>query len=113
LACVTPGKRSVALEAFARALRALPGILAENGGLDAAELVAQLRAAHHRGEHSAGLDLQNATIADVRALGIVECCRAKLRVLTSATEAAEMILRVDDIIRSAPRKREADPRMMH
>merc|ERR1740138_1153366 len=102
----TPGKKALAMEAFARALRQLPRIVADNGGYDSSELVTQLRAAHAEGKKTAGLDMYNGTIADMEALGIRESFKSKLQVLTSASEAAEMILRVDDIIKCAPRQRE-------
>ena len=97
------GRRSLA---FAKALLQMPTIIADNGGYDAAELVTQLRAAHASGKKSFGLNMTNGTIADMGDLGIMESHKSKLQVVTSAAEAAEMILRVDDIIKSAPRQRE-------
>lgn len=73
--------------------------------------MAQLRAAHHKGDNKAGLDMERGVVADVSRLGITESFKVKAAVLRSAAEAAEMVLRVDSIIRSAPRQREADPRM--
>ena len=102
----TPGKKALAMEAFARALRQLPTIVADNGGYDSAELVTQLRAAHASGKSTYGLDMYNGTIGCMRELGIMESFKSKLQVLLSASEAAEMILRVDDIIQCAPRQRE-------
>jgi len=102
---VVPGKRQLAMEAFARALRQLPTIVADNAGLDSAELVAQLRAAHHEGKTTAGIDIVTGAVGDMRELGIVEALKLKTHVLLSASEAAEMILRVDDIIKCAPRAR--------
>ena len=102
----TPGKKALAMEGFARALRALPAIIADNGGFDASELVTRLRAAHARGQDTAGLDMVKGDVADMTELGIRESFKSKLHVLVSAAEAAEMILRVDDIVRCAPRKRE-------
>jgi T-complex protein 1 subunit beta len=55
--------------------------------------------------------MKQGIVGDVLALGILESLKVKRAVVLSAAEAAEMILRVDDIIRAAPRKREADPRM--
>lgn len=100
-----PGKKALAMEAFARALRQLPSIIADNGGYDSAELVTQLRAAHHAGQTTAGLDMSTGTIGDMDVLGVREAYKSKKQVLFSAAEAAEMILRVDDIIKSAPRQR--------
>jgi len=111
LAAGTPGKVAMAIASFASALRSIPIIIADNAGYDSSELVAQLKAAHHNGEHTMGLDMENGTIADISKLGITESFKVKSRVVTSAAEAAEMILRVDEIVRSAPRPREQDPRL--
>lgn len=102
----TPGKKALAIEAFARALRMIPTILADNAGYDSSELISQLRAAHYEGDKYAGLDMQNGTIGNIKELGIVESFKVKRNILLSASEAAEMIVRVDDIIKSAPRQRE-------
>ncbi|KAJ3016160.1 T-complex protein 1 subunit beta [Thoreauomyces humboldtii] len=99
----TPGKKAIACEAFAKALRQLPTILADNAGYDSAELVAQLRASHHEGNATHGLNMDEGIVGDMRALGITESFKLKKQVLLSASEAAELILRVDDIIRCAPR----------
>jgi T-complex protein 1 subunit beta len=104
----TPGKAALAMEAFARALRQLPATIADNAGLDSSELVTQLRAAHAAGNKSAGLDIMTGKVGDMWELGIREAYKSKLQVLVSAAEAAEMILRVDDIIKCAPRKREQE-----
>ncbi|KAI3626490.1 hypothetical protein CBS9595_001851 [Malassezia furfur] len=103
----TPGKKALAVEAFARALRQLPTILADNAGLDSADLVAQLRAAHHDGKHDTGLDLNKGELASMVTLGVTESYKLKRQVVVSASEAAEMIMRVDDILKAAPRRREA------
>lgn len=108
LARNTPGKQSIAIEGFAHALRALPGIIADNAGYDAAELVSKLRAAHAAGDSTAGLDIDRGTVGNMRKLGITESFKLKRQMLASATEGAEMIIRVDDIIKAAPRERE-DP----
>lgn len=102
----TPGKKAIAMASFAKALLQLPMTVADNGGYDAAELVTQLRAAHAAGKASSGLDMNNGTIGDMGELGIMESYKSKLQVVTSAAEAAEMLLRVDDIIKCAPRRRE-------
>ncbi|KAK8692039.1 hypothetical protein V6N13_075524 [Hibiscus sabdariffa] len=106
LARQTPGKKSHAIEAFSRALVAIPTIIADNAGLDSADLVAQLRAEHHKEGCNAGIDVISGSVGDMAELGISESFKVKQAVLLSATEAAEMILRVDEIITCAPRKRE-------
>ncbi len=74
--------------------------------MDSSDLATQLRAAHAKGDKNAGLDISAGTIGDMLELGVRESYKSKLQVLVSAAEAAEMILRVDDIIKCAPRKRE-------
>lgn len=102
----TPGKKQLAMEAFARALRQLPTAVADNAGLDSAEVLSKLRAAHAEGTIRAGIDIRTGDIGNMEELGITEALKLKRQVLMSAAEAAEMILRVDDIIKCAPRRRE-------
>lgn len=110
LASSTPGKESFAMESVAKALRALPTIIADNGGYDSAQLLSELRAAHSKGQSTFGLDMNSGTIADIKELKIIEAFAVKRQVVLSAGEAAEMILRVDNIIRQAPRRRVPDHR---
>lgn len=107
-AAKTPGKEAVAMEAFARALAQLPTTIADNAGYDSAQLVSELRAAHSQGKNTMGLDMENGRIACMKQLGITESFVVKRQVVLSAAEAAEMILRVDNIIKAAPRKRVQD-----
>lgn len=100
------GKESMAMEQFGKALQQIPVTLADNAGFDSADLVGKLRAAHARGEATAGLEFNTGEVADMAKLGIMESYRSKMSQLCSAAEAAEMIIRVDDIIRNAPRQRE-------
>ncbi|KAK4752719.1 hypothetical protein SAY87_021517 [Trapa incisa] len=106
LARQTPGKKSHAIEAFSKALLAIPTIIADNAGLDSAELIAKLRAEHHKEGCTAGIDVISGSVGDMAELGISEAFKVKQAVLLSATEAAEMILRVDETISCAPRRRE-------
>ncbi|KAF8695970.1 hypothetical protein HU200_036849 [Digitaria exilis] len=106
LARKTPGKKSHAIDAFSRALQAIPTTIADNAGLDSAELISQLRAEHHKENSTAGIDVITGQVGDMQKLGIQESFKVKQAILLSATEAAEMILRVDEIITCAPRRRE-------
>lgn len=63
LARKTPGKKSLAMEAFSRALQAIPTIIADNAGLDSAELIAQLRAEHHKERSTAGIDVISGAVS--------------------------------------------------
>lgn len=107
-AAATPGKEAVAMEAFAKALAQLPTVIADNAGYDSAQLVSELRAAHNSGASTTGLDMERGEVGCMKKLGITESWAVKRQVLMSAAEAAEMILRVDNIMRAAPRKRVQD-----
>jgi T-complex protein 1 subunit beta len=111
LAQRTPGKKALAMEAFARALRQIPTIICDNAGFDAAELTSQLRAAHAAGDKLAGIDVRTGIVGNMIDLGITESFKVKQQVLLSASEAAEMILRCDEIIQQPPSPRTRDPRM--
>jgi len=106
----TPGKAALDMEAFSRALRKLPATIADNGGYDSSDLITRLRASHASvgttpENRFAGLDMRTGDIGNMWELGVRESYKSKLQVLVSAAEAAEMILRVDDIIKAAPRER--------
>nr|DAD20575.1 TPA_asm: hypothetical protein HUJ06_022038 [Nelumbo nucifera] len=106
LARRTLGKKSHAIEAFSRALQAIPTTIADNAGLDSAELISQLRAEHHKEGCTAGIDILLGAVGGMEKLGISESFKVKQTVLVSTTESTEMILRADEIITCAPRKRE-------
>lgn len=107
-AAETPGKEAIAMEGYARALLQLPTIIADNAGYDSAQLVSELRAAHTQGASTMGLNMDTGRVGCMKELGITESFAVKRQVVMSASEAAEMILRVDDIIKCAPRKRVPD-----
>ena len=106
LARTLQGKQALAVEAFARALRQLPNIICDNAGYDSAEIVTNLRSEIVNGNTTFGLNMFQGRVEDMQALGVTEAFRVKEQALISATEAAEMILRVDDIVRCAPRQRQ-------
>ncbi len=54
-----------------------------------------------------GLDMERGSIGHMEELGITKAYNVKRQIVISASEAAEMIIRVDDIMRAAPRKRQA------
>ncbi|HKM77160.1 MAG TPA: thermosome subunit beta [Candidatus Bathyarchaeia archaeon] len=95
------GREQLAIEAFADALESIPLSLAENAGLDPIDIMVELRSKH---EDSAnkwyGVDVFSGKIKDMKALNVIEPLRVKSQVLKSATEAASMLLRIDDVIAS-------------
>ena len=103
------GKEALAMDSFASALRQIPAILADNAGFDAADIVTSLRSEHASGNHWMGVCMNTGSIGDMRQYGVTESYKSKSQCLTSTYEAAEMILRVDDIVKCAPRPREKHP----
>jgi len=101
-----PGKAAMAMKGFAVALRSIPHAVADNGGYDSAALITLLEAEHAAGNSSMGLDMVNGVVGDMAELGIMEAFRSKEQSLLSAAEAAEMIVRVDNIVKAAPRQRQ-------
>ncbi len=105
LADKTTGKERLAIQAFADALLVIPSTLAENSGLDSLDKIAELTAAYASGKKNVGIDLTKhneggsiGEISDMSVSGIIEPLRVKIQAIKSASEAAEMILRIDDVI---------------
>ncbi len=95
------GRVQLAIEAFAAALEIIPRSLAENAGLDPIDILVDIRAAHEAGKKTFGLDAETGKPADMLKAGVVEPLRVKSQAISSAAEAAVMILRIDDIIASS------------
>ncbi|MGC8899581.1 MAG: thermosome subunit beta [Candidatus Micrarchaeia archaeon] len=94
------GREQLAIEGFADALESIPITLAENGGMDAMDTIVELRTKHGKKGTTWGVDVINGKVADMKALGVFEPTKVKKQALSSATEAARLILRIDDIISS-------------
>ena len=93
------GREQLAVEVFADALDIVPKTLAENAGLDQIDVLMKLRAAHQAGNKFAAIDLDTGEIVDdMMAIGVVEPTVVKIQAIKSSTEAASMILRIDDVI---------------
>ncbi len=92
------GREQLAVEAFADALEVIPRTLAENAGLDPIDSLVELRSAHDAGDSGAGLDAFTGDTIDMDAEGVYEPLRVKTQAIESATEAAVMLLRIDDVI---------------
>ncbi|MCK7508003.1 MAG: hypothetical protein MZV70_30725 [Desulfobacterales bacterium] len=95
------GRVQLAIEAFASAPGDHPRTLAENAGLDAIDMLVAIRAAHEAGKKNFGLDVYEGKPVDMLKAGVVEPLRVKTQAISSAAEAAVMILRIDDIITSS------------
>lgn len=99
-AATLKGREQLAVSKFADALEVIPRTLAENAGLDPIDMLVELRSQHEKGNKNAGLDVFTGTVIDMLANGVVEPLRVKTQAINSATEAAVMILRIDDVIAS-------------
>ncbi len=99
-----PSKIQMAMLAFADALEAIPAALAENAGLDTIEIMAELRAAHEKGQVWAGVDVINGKVADMWELNVIEPANIYAQYIKAATEAAVMILKIDDVIAAAKKE---------
>jgi thermosome len=99
-AATVGGREQLAIEAFADSMEVIPKTLAENAGLDQIDSLVSLRSQHEKGIKSAGLDMDTGEPVDMLKLGVVEPLRVKTQAINSATEAAVMILRIDDVIAS-------------
>jgi chaperonin GroEL (HSP60 family) len=95
------GREQLGIEAFAEALEAIPMALAANAGLDPIDIMVDLRAKHEKSENTwMGVDAVSGKVEDMLKQNVVEPLRTKLQVIRSATEAACMILRIDDVVSS-------------
>ena len=102
------GREQLAILAFADALEIIPRSLAENAGLDPIDILVELRAAHEQGKITYGVDIFNGKVADAEKMGVVEPLKVKLQAIKSAAEAAEMILRIDDVISASKLEKEKE-----
>jgi len=93
-----PDRRQLVIRAVAEAFESLPAMLAETVGLEAVDITAELRRRHSLGEASAGVDVNNNSIALMSSLGLLDSLDVKLQVIKSAFETAITILRVDEVL---------------
>ena len=91
------GREQLAIEAFADAIDVIPRTLAENAGLDPIDSLVELRSEHDSGNSTVGLNAYTGEVSDMSEEA-VEPLRVKTQAVESATEAAVMILRIDDVI---------------
>ncbi|MDH3191166.1 MAG: thermosome subunit beta [Nitrosopumilus sp.] len=92
------GREQLAIKKYAEALETIPLTIAENAGMDPIDTMANLRAKQNQGRKWTGIDARNTKIADMLSIDVVEPIVVKEQIIKSATEAACMILRIDDVI---------------
>jgi len=94
------GREQLAVQEFANALEFIPSTLAENAGLDPIDVLTELKSRHDNGEVNVGINIFTNKIEDSLQAGIIEPMKIKTQALSSATEVAIMILRIDDVLAS-------------
>ncbi|HXG74329.1 MAG: thermosome subunit beta [Candidatus Nitrosotenuis sp.] len=92
------GRPQLAAQKFAEGLETIPLVLAENAGMDPLDTQVQLRSKGTTGKATFGIDVINGKVADLESQNVYEPLAVKEQVINAATEAACMILRIDDVI---------------
>jgi len=104
-----PGREQLAVECFAEALETVPLTLTENAGLDPIDVLSELRARHEKGETWTGIEVHSGKVQDMTQAGVFEPLAVKKQIIKSATEAASMILKIDDVIAAGKMKTPPTP----
>jgi chaperonin GroEL (HSP60 family) len=94
------GREQLAVQAFAKAIEVIPRTLAENAGMDPIDALVELRSKHGAGQTTVGVDVMAGKVGDLKDKAIWEPVIVKKQAIKSAAEAAQMILRIDDVISS-------------
>jgi len=94
------GREQMAIEAFANAIEIVPKTLAENAGLDPIDMMIEMRRTHKKGNKYAGIDVNNGKVGDMFKNNVIEPLRVSVQEVQASTEAATLILRIDDVIAS-------------
>ena len=92
------GREQLAIKQYAEAFESIPLTIAENAGMDPIDTIITLRANQSNGKQTVGINAKESKIGDMFRLDIVEPLVVKEQIIKSATEAACMILRIDDVI---------------
>ncbi len=99
-----PGREQLAVKCFAEALEAVPVTLTENAGLDPIDILSELRSKHEKGETWTGIEVHSGKVQDMTRASVFEPLAVKKQLIKSATEAASMILKIDDVIAAGKMK---------
>ena len=91
------GREQLSIKAFANAIEVIPKTLVENAGQDPLDKLVEARSAHEAGNRDAGISM-NGEVKNMMALNVIDPLKVKINAIESATEAAIMIIRIDDVI---------------
>ena len=103
------GREQLAAQKFADALETIPICLATNAGLDPIDTMTELRAKHAEGGKWFGVEAKEGKVKDMYKENVLEPLSVKEQIVKSATEAACMILRIDDVIAAGKSKGPSGP----
>ena len=103
------GREQLAVIKFADALESIPLTLAENAGMDPIDTQVEIRAKHGQGKKWFGINVRTGKVSDMMGDGVIEPSAVKEQIIRSSTEAASMILRIDDVIASSKMKAPPGP----
>ncbi|MEM2110963.1 MAG: thermosome subunit beta [Candidatus Bathyarchaeia archaeon] len=104
-----PGREQLAVHMFAEAVEIVPITLGENAGLDPIDIISEIRAQHEKGKLWTGVNVFSGKVEDMEKLNIYEPLAVKKQIIKSATEAASMILKIDDVIAAGKTKMPKGP----
>jgi len=99
-----PGREQIAVRIFAEALEAITITLTENAGLNPIDILSELRSRHEKGEKWAGIEVMSGKVQDMSKMGVFEPLAVKKQIIKSSTEAASLILKIDDILAASKMK---------
>ena len=94
------GREQMAIEAFANAIEVVPKTLSENAGLDPIDMMLEIRSAHKKGQKYSGINVMKGKVDDMLKNNVIEPLRVSMQEIEASSEAATMILRIDDVIAS-------------
>ncbi len=95
------GREQLAVEKFAEAIESIPMALARNAGMNPIDTITQLHSKQNAGERWTGVDVVNGIVGDMQKSEVIEPLKVKEQVIKSATETANMILRIDIVVASS------------
>jgi thermosome len=94
------GREQMAIEAFANAIEIVPKTLSENAGLDPIDMMLEVRSSHKKGKKFSGINVLSGKVDDMMKNNVIEPLRVSMQEIEASSEAATMILRIDDVIAS-------------
>ena len=105
------GREQLAVNAFADSIEIIPRTLAENAGIDPIDILTELKSAHDKKQKWAGIDAFTGKVVDAWKKGVIEPLKIKTQAVSSASEVAVMILRIDDVIAGSGKSGGGMPQM--